>query len=256
MTVLDGQVLTPDGFRGARVHVEDGRVARIEPARAEENRLILPGFIDLHCHGGGGADVMEAGDAARTVAKTHARRGTTAFLATTMTSPLDEIERALAAAEAASRAANPDEAGDSRRSSRRPVHQPRPARRAAGFRHSGRCRRHGAALGFGSHSGRDLRAGSRPRRRPDPLSLRSRRAGSDRPFVVRLRDGLPLFRKRAPRRHPYVQRHVAPASPGAGDCRRGAGPCDLRRADPRSFARASRRHPRRVARHSRPIRRH
>ncbi len=111
MTVLDGQVLTPDGFRGARVHVEDGRVARIEPARAEESRLILPGFIDLHCHGGGGADVMEAGDAARTVAKTHARRGTTAFLATTMTSPLDEIERALAAAEAASRAANPDEAG-------------------------------------------------------------------------------------------------------------------------------------------------
>ena len=48
---------------------------------------ILPGFIDLHVHGGGGADVMEAGDAIQTITRTHARYGTTSLLATTMTAP-------------------------------------------------------------------------------------------------------------------------------------------------------------------------
>jgi hypothetical protein len=46
---------------------------------------------------------MDAGDSARTVARTHARAGTTAFLATTVTAPIEEIERALAAADRAAR---------------------------------------------------------------------------------------------------------------------------------------------------------
>jgi len=110
MTPWEGRVLTPEGPRAARVRVEDGRIQSVEEACVDESRLIVPGFIDLHCHGGGGADIMDAGDAARRVAETHARTGTTAFLATTMTSPLDEIERALAAAEAASRTQRPGEA--------------------------------------------------------------------------------------------------------------------------------------------------
>jgi N-acetylglucosamine-6-phosphate deacetylase len=59
---------------------------------------VLPGFIDLHVHGAGGFDVMQAGDAAAHIARTHARHGTTALLATTMTAPLEEIARAMAAA--------------------------------------------------------------------------------------------------------------------------------------------------------------
>jgi N-acetylglucosamine-6-phosphate deacetylase len=58
---------------------------------------ILPGFIDLHVHGGGGADIMEGGNAARVVATLHARHGTTALLATTVTAPSDETDRALVA---------------------------------------------------------------------------------------------------------------------------------------------------------------
>ena len=42
---------------------------------------------------------MVVGDAAGRVAETHARGGTTAFLATTMTAPLEEIEDALSAAD-------------------------------------------------------------------------------------------------------------------------------------------------------------
>ena len=44
---------------------------------------------------------MDAGESARIVARTHARAGTTALLATTMTAPIEEIERALAAADRA-----------------------------------------------------------------------------------------------------------------------------------------------------------
>jgi N-acetylglucosamine-6-phosphate deacetylase len=45
---------------------------------------LAPGFIDLHVHGGDGADFMDATpDAFRTVCRAHARNGTTALLATT-----------------------------------------------------------------------------------------------------------------------------------------------------------------------------
>ena len=101
MNAIEGRVLTPEGFRAGRVIVEDGRIRSVEGTRGVNNRVILPGFIDLHCHGGGGADVMDAGEAPRRVAETHARFGTTAFLATTMTAPLEEIEDALSATDRA-----------------------------------------------------------------------------------------------------------------------------------------------------------
>jgi N-acetylglucosamine-6-phosphate deacetylase len=106
--MLQGLVLTPAGFVQGRI-AHDGRIRRIEgqPLDEPEARaraaaaglpLIVPGFVDLHVHGGGGHDTMAAGDALAHVARTHARHGTTALLATTMTAPLGEIEAALAAA--------------------------------------------------------------------------------------------------------------------------------------------------------------
>ncbi|BDG36631.1 N-acetylglucosamine-6-phosphate deacetylase [Saccharococcus caldoxylosilyticus] len=57
---------------------------------------VVPGFIDVHIHGASGADVMDATDEAlRTMAKTLPKEGTTSFLATTMTAPIEQIERAL-----------------------------------------------------------------------------------------------------------------------------------------------------------------
>lgn len=102
----DGFVLTPAGFvRGVLEH-QGGRIARIEGEAVTEYEvrhgsqdlpLILPGFIDVHVHGGGGRDTMEGGDAARAIARLHVRHGTTSLLATTMTAPMDEIRAALAA---------------------------------------------------------------------------------------------------------------------------------------------------------------
>jgi N-acetylglucosamine-6-phosphate deacetylase len=102
----DGFVLTPAGFiRGVLEH-QGGRITRIEGEAVTEYEvrhgpqdlpLILPGFIDVHVHGGGGRDTMEGGDAARQIARLHVRHGTTSLLATTMTAPMDEIRAALTA---------------------------------------------------------------------------------------------------------------------------------------------------------------
>lgn len=103
--MLEGLLVTPQGVLRGRIEWTQGRIAalRADPVSAVKADAlargglpwVLPGFIDLHVHGGGGRDLMEAGDAAATIARTHARHGTTAMLATTMTAPLVEIERAL-----------------------------------------------------------------------------------------------------------------------------------------------------------------
>jgi N-acetylglucosamine-6-phosphate deacetylase len=107
-TCLEGLVLTPQGFVRGRMHMAEGRILRIEGEPVSEAQamseatqaarklpLVLPGFIDLHVHGGGGRDTMEGADAIACIAREHARHGTTALLATTMTAPVDEIEAAL-----------------------------------------------------------------------------------------------------------------------------------------------------------------
>lgn len=101
---IDGVVLTPQGFLRGGLRIADGRIAAVhgqplpvEVAREQGLPLLLPGFIDTHVHGAGGADVMQGGDAIETIARVHARHGTTALLATTMTAPRAEIEQALRA---------------------------------------------------------------------------------------------------------------------------------------------------------------
>lgn len=80
-----------------RVQALQGTPVSEDEVRAGTLPIVLPGFIDLHVHGGAGRDTMEAGDAVATIARAHARHGTTALLATTMTAPLGEIESALQA---------------------------------------------------------------------------------------------------------------------------------------------------------------
>ena len=102
---IAGHLLTPQGFVRGELQVgADGRIAAVDgrpsdPAqrRADALPVVLPGFIDLHVHGGGGHDVMDGGDAALHVARLHARHGTTSLLATTMTASPADIGNALAA---------------------------------------------------------------------------------------------------------------------------------------------------------------
>lgn len=65
---------------------------------AKKNELTLyPGFIDLHIHGGGGHDFMEASRDIKNILETHARFGTTSMLATTMTAPFEDLLKAFKA---------------------------------------------------------------------------------------------------------------------------------------------------------------
>jgi N-acetylglucosamine-6-phosphate deacetylase len=72
----------PPGPRPAGLPVTDLR-----------GRWVLPGFIDMHVHGGGGASFTEgpAGDA-RSAAEFHRRHGSTTIVASLVTAPLAELE--------------------------------------------------------------------------------------------------------------------------------------------------------------------
>ena len=102
--MIEGCILTPQGFVAGGLHHAQGRVVEVKgrelseaEAAATAGPWVLPGFIDLHVHGGGGQDIMAGGEAVAHIARAHARHGTTALLATTMTAPREEIEAALRA---------------------------------------------------------------------------------------------------------------------------------------------------------------
>ncbi|PWF46017.1 N-acetylglucosamine-6-phosphate deacetylase [Massilia glaciei] len=103
-SALKGNILTPNGWINGAVSFSD-RIGALQGGAADPalngDDYIIPGFIDLHVHGGGGQDIMEGGDAPHTIARLHARHGTTAMLATTMTAPTDDIVAALKAVGAA-----------------------------------------------------------------------------------------------------------------------------------------------------------
>jgi N-acetylglucosamine-6-phosphate deacetylase len=95
--VTPGGVLAPGWLR-----IEGGRIAATgegeppEPA-AYRGHWALPGFIDMHVHGGGGASFTEgAPGAARRAAAYHRAHGTTRIVASLVTAPAGEIERRAA----------------------------------------------------------------------------------------------------------------------------------------------------------------
>ncbi len=56
---------------------------------------IIPGFVDLHCHGGGGFDTMDGVQAIQKMSSYHLFKGTTSLLATTWTSSFEHTYTAL-----------------------------------------------------------------------------------------------------------------------------------------------------------------
>lgn len=90
----------------------DGKIVSVGtdmPASAPEDkvvdlqgRTVIPGLIDVHIHGAMGKDVMDAQyDSLDEISRYNAARGTTSFLATTMTEGDEAICRALEVAGAA-----------------------------------------------------------------------------------------------------------------------------------------------------------
>lgn len=91
--ISDGLVIV-DGSKIVYAGPRDDAPPAARAARTMDARggYISPGFIDVHVHGGGGADVMDGTEAAlQTMARSHARHGTTGLLATTMTAPHERL---------------------------------------------------------------------------------------------------------------------------------------------------------------------
>ena len=95
---IKGNVLTARGWVSGHISFSE-KIDEIqgEPGDPGSNNAvyILPGCIDLHVHGAGGKDTMEAGDAVEVSSRMHAQHGTTSMLATTMTAPMSDLEAAL-----------------------------------------------------------------------------------------------------------------------------------------------------------------
>lgn len=105
---VEGTVILPNGLLpngivlanagkivavGDRVKVPKG--AEVVSARG---RLISPGFVDIHVHGGGGADFMDGTvDAIRVGCRSHLRHGTTSIFPTTTTGSYEEIHAMIRA---------------------------------------------------------------------------------------------------------------------------------------------------------------
>lgn len=98
-------VLPSKILQNKSVLIKDGKIADIDfckeiPKEASvidiNGDYLLAGFIDVHVHGGGGADFMDCtAEAFETAVKTHLKHGTTTMLPTAMTASEEDITEFL-----------------------------------------------------------------------------------------------------------------------------------------------------------------
>jgi N-acetylglucosamine-6-phosphate deacetylase len=99
------RIVCAEGTRPGEVVVEDGRIAMVGPATGGRDglidlgrRLLVPGYVDAHVHGGGGAQCNTTDpDEIAEVARFHAEHGTTGLVATTVPAPVDDLRASLSA---------------------------------------------------------------------------------------------------------------------------------------------------------------
>jgi N-acetylglucosamine-6-phosphate deacetylase len=106
MQIVNGRIITPDAVLTGHTLITDGSLIRAittresAPPNSEiidaRGQWVAPGFIDVHVHGGGGHDMMDATpEAIHGMARFFARHGVTSYLPTTMSAPAEAIVRAL-----------------------------------------------------------------------------------------------------------------------------------------------------------------
>ena len=103
-----GKAITPKGeVANAGILIRDGEIEMVGPRSGVElpsgatevratDSTAIPGFVDVHIHGAGGHDVMEANETALgTITGRLAAFGTTSLLATTITASADDTCRSV-----------------------------------------------------------------------------------------------------------------------------------------------------------------
>ena len=103
MIIQSKKIWIADQFIPAQVEMEGGKITRIAPYGSKQpdvdygDKRIVPGFIDVHCHGAYEFDTNYAEEAGlRNWAKNIVGEGVTAFLATTITQSEEVLTKAVA----------------------------------------------------------------------------------------------------------------------------------------------------------------
>ncbi|HEV7906701.1 MAG TPA: N-acetylglucosamine-6-phosphate deacetylase [Pseudonocardiaceae bacterium] len=100
VTLTGGRVVTPGGvLESGWLSVRDGRISAIGegvppegPTNDVHGGWLVPGFVDIHCHGGGGEAFTSADpERVRKGAAAHRRHGTTTLLASLVSRPVPEL---------------------------------------------------------------------------------------------------------------------------------------------------------------------
>ena len=105
MKIVNGSLITPYRIINSDINIDNGIISSILPqidVAADDQVIdasgfyVLPGLIDLHAHGGGGFDFMDATEEAFINAgKMHLSHGVTTMLPTTLSSSLSGLQKVL-----------------------------------------------------------------------------------------------------------------------------------------------------------------
>ena len=98
LLIKNARAVLPDGIILTNVLIKNGKIADIGSLQKADREIdangnyLLAGFVDIHLHGGGGADFMDATpEAFETAVKTHLKHGTTTCLPTAMTATEEDL---------------------------------------------------------------------------------------------------------------------------------------------------------------------
>lgn len=105
--IINGQILTPQGWlKDGSVLISDGKILEITNSDLAvigatvidaKGMFIVPGFISMHCHGGGGHDFTEGTpEAFKTAAAAHLKHGSTTIFPTLSSTTFENIRLAAA----------------------------------------------------------------------------------------------------------------------------------------------------------------
>ena len=94
MISIKGNIINFDE-RFAGEIIFDEKINKVNKLNIQTDDFIIPGFIDLHCHGANGFDTMDGWDAIKKMTNYHLKKGTTSILPTTWTSTFEHTFNAL-----------------------------------------------------------------------------------------------------------------------------------------------------------------
>ncbi|TDE28687.1 N-acetylglucosamine-6-phosphate deacetylase [Nonomuraea mesophila] len=104
LTLADARIVTPGGIHEGWLTIEDGRITHVGhgsapgPGLSVGGRHVVPGFVDIHNHGGAGGSFPTGElDQAREAVALHRRHGTTTTMASLVTDSPERLVRAASA---------------------------------------------------------------------------------------------------------------------------------------------------------------